>query len=106
MDKGTYSKVKEFVKEAAKEYPGIEATYLFGSYAQNKQTPDSDIDIALIFDKLEESINHNIRISLMKLSHKFDNRIEPHPMSKEDFADCNYQLAYEIKKWGKLIMVD
>ncbi len=106
MDERTYSKVKEFVSDAAKKYPGIESTYLFGSYAKNKQNPDSDIDVALIFDKLDEKIHHAIRIALMKLSHKYDNRIEPHPMSKEDFADCNYQLAYEIKKWGKLIIVD
>lgn len=44
---------KEFKKivEKAKNNPNIIALILFGSYAQNKQKPNSDIDIAIIRKK-------------------------------------------------------
>ena len=50
---------------------------LFGSYIKGNYHNDSDIDIAVIFDDFDNSIN--IQLELMRLRRKLDSRIEPHP---------------------------
>ena len=39
----------------------VQKAWLFGSYSRNEETPESDIDLLVSFDR-------NARISLMKLS--------------------------------------
>jgi predicted nucleotidyltransferase len=73
--------------------------YLFGSFVKNKQRPDSDIDIALIIDNLKDSDKFDIQVQFMLLASKFDSRIEPHPLSKQDFISDN-PFVHEIKKTG------
>ena len=41
-----------------------------------------------------------MQIDLMKLSRKFDSRIEPHPFDEEDFRHLSYPLVREIMKTG------
>jgi len=72
---------------------------LFGSYARNKQTPDSDIDIALFIDNLQDSDKFSTQVQLMLLAAQFDSRIEPHPLSKKDLFSDN-PFVYEIKTTG------
>ena len=71
--------------------------YLFGSYAKNKQNPDSDIDVAVVFQNLENRLE--MQLNLMKWRRKFDLSIEPHPFNKSDF-NINNPFAYEIIKTG------
>lgn len=75
----------------------IEKAFLFGSFAKNTNHNDSDIDLALIFDKLENRFN--TQVDLIKLTRYFDTRIEPHPFSLDDFQQIS-PLIYEIKKDG------
>jgi predicted nucleotidyltransferase len=87
--------VKREIIEIAKKYYAflleekyqITSAYLFGSYAKGTEKPDSDIDIAFIFNELIDEID--MQIKLMKLRRKFDLRIEPHPFDKEDLKDFN-----------------
>ena len=72
---------------------------MFGSYAKGKSNEDSDIDIAIIFSELDGSNQFEIQVQLMLLASKFDSRIEPHPISKEDF-DSGNPFVVEIKKTG------
>lgn len=39
--------VLDAISDIAARFPGIERAWLFGSFARNQQTPDSDIDIRL-----------------------------------------------------------
>jgi len=71
--------------------------YLFGSYAKNKQNPDSDIDVALVFQNLDNRLD--MQLKLMKWRRKFDLSIEPHPFDKSDF-NVNNPFAYEIIHTG------
>jgi uncharacterized protein len=71
--------------------------YLFGSYAKGTFTEDSDIDVALIFDKMEDRFD--TRVELMKLVRKIDLRIEPHPFEKSDVEQHNPFLE-EILRTG------
>ena len=60
-------------------------------------TADGDIDLAIVLDNLSNSFT--MQIQLMKLSRKFDTRIEPHPFDESDFNTSN-PLANEILNKG------
>lgn len=70
---------------------------LFGSYAKGTNNEDSDIDIALIFEKVPDVID--AQIELMKMRRDFDLRIEPHPFRAEDF-NIDDPIVSEIMKNG------
>ncbi|MCF0117442.1 MAG: nucleotidyltransferase domain-containing protein [Bacilli bacterium] len=44
--------IKTKTKEILDKYPEIQCAYLFGSYARNKATGKSDIDILLVADEM------------------------------------------------------
>lgn len=75
----------------------VSAVYLFGSVAKGKAGQDSDIDVALFIDGLEDSFD--TQVELMKLRRAIDLRIEPHPFSASDAADDS-ALVHEIRKTG------
>jgi uncharacterized protein len=102
MDKNVNLTIKEYIHLIKKNFKEIECVYLFGSYAKGLETDNSDIDLALIFKDLDDAEKFNIQIQLMLLAVKIDTRIEPHPMSQEDFNSEN-PFSVEIKKTGILI---
>ncbi len=71
----------------------VKKVYLFGSYAKGTFHDNSDIDLAIIFDRLSDSFD--MKVELMKLKRKFDIRIEPHPFIESDF-NLSHPLAREI----------
>ena len=99
MDKGINNTIKKYLVSVAEKYPGLVSAYLFGSYASNKQRPESDIDIAIIIDNLNDSEKFEKQVELMLLASKFDTRIEPHPISKQDLYSNN-PFCLEIKRTG------
>lgn len=99
MDKNIDIAVTKYLDLIKEKFPSIESAYLFGSYAKGKSTQDSDIDLALIFTNLDESKRFDIQVQLMLLAAKIDSRIEPHPISHEDFNSGN-PFVVEIKKTG------
>jgi predicted nucleotidyltransferase len=99
MDKTINRTVKKYINSVAKLQPGLITAYLFGSYAKNNQRTDSDIDVALVIDNLPDNDRFNIQVQLMILASKIDNRIEPHPISKEDIISRN-PFAVEILRTG------
>ena len=72
---------------------------MFGSYARKTDNPTSDIDIALVIDNLKDDEKFDLQVKLILLASKFESRIEPHPISKEDFYSSNPFIA-EIKRSG------
>lgn len=99
MDKKTDYIIRQYILTVANQTPGYVTAYLFGSFAKNNQRPESDIDIALIIDNLKDSDKFDIQVQLMLLASKFDLRIEPHPLSKQDLISDN-PFVHEIKKTG------
>ena len=99
MDKKTDSVIKKYVSSVATQTKGFVNAYLFGSYAKNTQRPESDIDIALVFDSLSDSDKFDMQVQLMLLAMKFDSRIEPHPISAQDMLSSN-PFINEIKETG------
>ena len=91
--------VKKYAAELkAKKYP-FSAVYLFGSYAKGKANRWSDIDVAIISDKLKKNWNKNEDI-LWRYTIGVDSRIEPIGFTVKDFQDDSNPIVYEIKKTG------
>jgi len=78
----------------------VRKAFLFGSYSKSRFNDDSDIDIALIMEGYRDNLKE--LSNLMRFRRNFDLRIEPHPLSKEDFEKSN-PLAKEIKKGLKIL---
>lgn len=99
MDKETDKIIRQFIDTVANQTAGFYTAYVFGSYAKNMQNPESDIDIALIIDNLKDSDKFDIQVQLLLLASKFDLRIEPHPLSKQDLKSQN-PFVQEITRTG------
>ncbi|MFA6403259.1 MAG: nucleotidyltransferase domain-containing protein [Salinivirgaceae bacterium] len=99
MDKNINIAVAKYLELIKEKYSDIESAYLFGSYAKGKSNDDSDIDLALIFTHLDDSRRFDIQVQLMLLAANIDSRIEPHPISLDDFNSGN-PFVVEIKKTG------
>jgi predicted nucleotidyltransferase len=99
MDKGINKIIVEYVSAVAKQAPGFITSFVFGSYAKNTQKPTSDIDIALIIDQLSDDEKFDLQVELILSASQFDYRIEPHPLSNEDFNTYT-PFSAEIKRTG------
>jgi uncharacterized protein len=97
MDKSEAIKiVKRYVGLIAKKYQ-IEKIILFGSYIKGTNHPDSDIDLAIIVESVDDIID--MQIDLMRMRTDDDLMIEPHPFSVSDFKLSN-PIAADIIKNG------
>ncbi|MCD6118130.1 nucleotidyltransferase domain-containing protein [bacterium] len=100
MDKKDVLKIaRQFASLLMTKYD-CKQMFLFGSYAKGTNQEESDIDIAVILEEFENSID--IQLELMRLRRKVDSRIEPHPFREKDFNLTN-PLVYEILKYGQRI---
>ncbi len=76
MDKEeVINKVKEY-SNLLKKYIPFEKVYLYGSYVKNINNPNSDIDVAIVVNKLDADY-FTIQPLLWKLRREIDDRIEP-----------------------------
>ena len=92
-------KVKTYRKLVDSDFPlKIDQYWLFGSFANGSSHEDSDIDVALVVDKFDDSYNFfETEPILWKLSEKVDYRIEPHLIARNtDFSG----FLTEINKTG------
>lgn len=99
MDKEINRTLKIYIDSVANQEPGLVSAFLFGSYATNKQRNESDIDVALVIENLSDCDRFDMQIRLMLLASNIDTRIEPHPISQQEFISNN-QFAVEIRKTG------
>ena len=88
---------KQLKKMEAEKLP-LKALYLYGSYSKGNQREDSDIDIAVIVEHLNENYFEDTPL-LWKLRRKISNLIEPVLLTE----DMNNPLYCDITKTGILI---
>ncbi len=94
MDKErAFEVVRKYITHLKRSKFSVQKAYIFGSYANGRFHDDSDIDLAIILNGVPNSFIMQVR--LMKLSRKFDSRIEPHPFDTADFNSSN-PFAHEI----------
>jgi uncharacterized protein len=99
MDKNeAIRKVEEFAKKATRLLK-IKKIILFGSYATGTFREDSDIDVAVVVDKIEGDFL-DASLNLYRIRREIDSRIEP--VLLEAGNDSSGFLAQIIKN-GYLI---
>ena len=94
-----YPSYKErLMKSLTKEYCPLKALYLYGSYSKGNYRADSDIDIAVIVERLDDDYFKDTPL-LWKLRRKISNLIEPVLLTE----DMDNPLYCDIRKTGILI---
>lgn len=97
MDKADAIKIAErYITLVGTKYK-IENAILFGSFAKGTNHSDSDIDLAIIFNSIDDIID--LQIELMKMRTDEDLLIEPHPFRAIDFHISN-PVVSEILRNG------
>jgi len=100
MDKGeAIAKVKQY-SNLLKQHIQFDKIYLFGSFAKETNREDSDIDVAIVLDKLEGDF-FKIHPLLWRLRRQIDDRIEP-ILIERDFDDADFYS--EIQNHGIQIL--
>lgn len=99
MDNRTNKNISAYISFVAQNNSNLLKAYLFGSYAKDRDVADSDIDLALIINNLDDNKRFDLQVQLMFLASDFDLRIEPHPISTKDF-NYNNPFVAEILKTG------
>ncbi len=97
MDKNEAKKIaKRYIDSVSNRYR-INSVKLFGSFAKGTYHADSDIDLAIVFESVDDIIE--MQIKLLRLRTNDDVLIEPHPFQLADFNLSN-PVVYEILKNG------
>ena len=93
--------IRKYLKVLRKNNIPIWHIYLFGSYAKGSHSKDSDIDLAVVWDK--DNIDGFLEdVQLLKFTKDIDLRIEPHSFARTDFDKTNPYIK-EILKTGKRV---
>lgn len=92
-----YNIASKYVTYLKQNNNDIIKAILFGSYARGNFNNDSDIDLAIIFNKLDDKFKTQVK--LLMLTTKFDTRIEPHPLEEKDLYDGN-PFGSQILEYG------
>lgn len=97
IDREIMESINKYIEKISKYYK-IEAIILFGSYAKGTQNKDSDIDIAIISSDFKDIFDD--MADLIGYTWKIDTRIEPHPISKEDYEKIATPFVQEVIDTG------
>ena len=98
MDKEQAIAIARKYKKVVAEQLPLKALYLYGSYSKGNYSEDSDIDIAVIVNHLNENYFEDTPL-LWKLRRKISNLIEPVLL----IEDTDNPLYNNITKTGILI---
>jgi predicted nucleotidyltransferase len=91
--------IKKYTKKLRDNNYPVSSVYLFGSHAKGGAHAESDIDVAVVSNKLKRN-REKARFLLWDMRMDVDTRIEPHGFSVADFKNDTDPMVYEIKKTG------
>ena len=97
IDNKIMKSIKKYIEKISQYYK-IEAIILFGSYAKGTENEDSDIDIAIISSDFNDIIEDGAK--LIGMTWKIDTRIEPHPITIEDYKMVSNPFIREVVDTG------
>ena len=97
-----YEAIRRYVAKLREEHEDIWRIYLYGSYARGTYHKESDIDLAVFWDR-DEIDGFDEDIMLMKLRWDVDLRIEPHSFARTDFDETD-PFVREIIETGERII--
>lgn len=98
MDKEQAIKLAQEYKQVLLEKMPVKALYLYGSYSKGNYTEESDIDIAVVVERLSDNYFEDTPL-LWKLKRRISNLIEPVLLTE----DINNPLYADILKTGILV---
>ena len=98
MDKEQAITLAKRYKELVAEKLPLKALYLYGSYSKGNYREDSDIDIAVVVERLNDNYFEDTPL-LWKLRRKISNLIEPVLL----IEDMDNPLYCDITRTGILI---
>ena len=77
----------------------VRKAFLYGSYARNEATEESDIDVMIISENFDD---HNVeaKAKAWQLTSKVDRRIEPFAISLKKYIANDSALLNEVRKEG------
>ena len=75
--------VEALLKEVVGKEPGIQAAFIFGSYAKDKMQSDSDIDLILVGEKGAEDV---ILEAIERIEKQIQREINPKFYSPQEYA--------------------
>jgi predicted nucleotidyltransferase len=101
-DKTLNKIILEFVNSLKISGVNVAKVILFGSYAQKNNKRYSDIDVCVVSKDFGKNETNEMALLISK-ARQVDQRIEPIPYTPKQLNDFNDPLAYEIKKFGKVI---
>jgi predicted nucleotidyltransferase len=80
----------------------LRGVYLYGSAARNQLTPDSDIDVAVILDMVDDIFDEHTRISDLRsdLSLEYDTLISFLLISETDFETGRFAVYRAVREEG------
>lgn len=102
ISKGIRNIALRFRKLVEQEGMPVEKMILFGSYARGRANKESDIDLCIISSKFGNDPVDELQF-LLKKTRKVDTRIEPIPISPQEYKELASPLIVEIKKFGREI---
>ncbi len=99
--------IKKLAEETKKDKMPLQRAFIFGSYAKNKMTSKSDLDLCFISSKFKDTLKAEayLRTKLYFLSLDYDTPIDIVAYKSEEFKNFS-QLIYEIKKSGREIKIN
>lgn len=98
MDKEQAIELAKKYKAALSERLPLKALYLYGSFSKGNYHADSDIDIAVVVDRLNDDYFEDTPL-LWRIKRKISNLIEPVLLTE----DMGNPLYADIVKTGTLI---
>ncbi len=98
MDKEQAIELAKRYKASVAECLPLKALYLYGSFSKGTYHADSDIDIAVVVDRLSDNYFEDTPL-LWKIKRRISNLIEPVLITE----DLNNPLYSDILKTGTLI---
>ncbi|MDW7710793.1 MAG: nucleotidyltransferase domain-containing protein [Deferrisomatales bacterium] len=92
--------IQRFAAAVASRGVRVDKVLLFGSHAANRETGDSDLDVAIVSPDFGKD-RFNEGKMLMQLAWRVDMRLHPVPLSRDSFAkDSWVPLIHEIRSCG------
>ena len=97
INKEIMNSIQKYIEKISQYYK-IETIILFGSYAKGTENENSDIDLAIISSDFKDIIEDGA--NLIGYTWKIDTRIEPHPITTEDYEKVANPFVKEVINTG------
>ncbi|MFH7320146.1 nucleotidyltransferase domain-containing protein [Desulfurivibrio sp. D14AmB] len=94
--------IRHYIETLLKNRIAVWRLYLFGSRAKGMAQENSDIDLAVFWDR-DEIDGFDEDVALMRLTRDVDLRIEPHSFSRKDFDNPD-PFVREILATGQRLL--